>query len=112
MAGCLKKNKYQKYFLQEKGSIADFLIDQPGFIDQFYLNNDVAQADFPEEKEDYGRAYVALKALKEEVSRFRTDFSKPDEALAVDEFTEIIKGLALLVKVKGNLVDGYLQLGH
>lgn len=97
---------------QHRASIADFLSHGPDFIENYYLNTEAVEKEWPEEKTDYARAYNAIQDFKAEVKRQRHRLPDVDGLLAtLGDFEEIIKALALTVRVKTNLVEAYMELG-
>lgn len=94
-----------------KGSIPDYLLDPPGFMDE-YVKADFDPNTHPNSKINYGRAYQTIDEFAAELERMKTQLGDRYEPVMTElnAFRETVKKLALGIKVRLRLIDAYNEL--
>ncbi|MDA3962370.1 MAG: hypothetical protein PF961_16405 [Planctomycetota bacterium] len=95
-----------------RGSIPDLLVDEPGFIDQFYINSSLRIDDWLEDKADPFAAQAKIASFTKRFDKLKgllPNFAAGKEAL--DGFTKLVERWAYSIVIDTRLIEAYREGG-
>lgn len=96
-----------------RGSIPDLLVDEPGFIEQFYTNANADPEDWPEDKADpfaAERAIAAFSRRYDELENLLPNYQEGREAL--DRIADLVERWAYAIVIDTRLIEAYREMGE